>query len=297
MYVLAADVGGSKIAVARVSHTGRISERREVPTPPEGGDAVVSALAELLAGLSRDRAAAVAVDIPGLAYRDGSVWAPNIHDWDRLPLAKLLRQRLRLPVLVESDRNAFVMGEAWRGAAQDAEDAIFLIIGTGLGAGILSGGRLIRGYAELAGAVGWMAIRDDHQPVYEKVGCAEAHVAGPGIGAAATNVFDRALTTPDVARMARRGDTRARQIFERAGHHLGLVIANLVSTFNPEIIVVGGGVASAADLLLPTAEETMLKWAQPLASRQVRIVRSALGRDAGLLGVARLALARLAPSD
>jgi len=197
---------------------------------------------------------------------------------------------------VESDRNAFVTGEAWQGCAKGCHDVVFITIGTGIGAGIISGGRLIRGCSELAGCVGWMAVRDRFLSAYKAVGCLESHVAGPGIARASQRNSKRATDTRDVVRLARHGDPKARKVIALAGHYLGLALANLVDTLNPQIIVIGGGVAAAGNLLLGPAEETMRQWAQPLAVKQVRILRSRLGAQAGLLGVAKLCFDRFPTS-
>jgi glucokinase len=295
-WILSADLGGTKIAVARVSSSGRISDRRVGPTPVSGGGAAVDALTALLSELPRDGAVGIGVDVPGLAYPDGAVWAPNIRGWKRMRLRQIVERRLRLPVLVESDRNAFVVGEAWKGAARGSGDVVFLIVGTGIGAGILSGGRLIRGHAELSGAIGWMAVRDRYLPEYAAVGCLEAHSAGPAIGIAAGARLGRSLTAREVVRLANSGNREAMSLIEDAGVTLGLALANLVSTLNPEVIVVGGGVAAAGEMLLRPARRTMLRWGQPLAARQVRVIRSRLGERAGLLGVAKLAFQRFAPA-
>jgi len=286
-----ADLGGTKIAVARVEETGRITHRLLVPTPREGGAAVVDAIATLLRRLPADGACALGIAVPGmvnLAHPDRIVWAPNIPGWQQMPLGAMLTERFRLPVLVESDRNAFVTGEAWQGSAKTCRDVVFIAIGTGIGAGILSGGRLLRGHGELAGCLGWMAIRDRFLPRYEAVGCLESHVAGPGIALAASRVFRRPTDARQVVRLARRGDHRARAVLAEAGHTLGLALANIVDILNPEMIVIGGGVAAAGNLLLDPARETMRRWAQPLAVKQVRVSRSRLGTRAGLLGVAKL---------
>ncbi len=289
-YVLAADLGGTNIRVARVSSSGRISHHRRALTPPDGGVAVVDALVSLLEEIPHKGVRALGVDVPGLAYQSGDVWAPNLRGWKRMPLGARLRERLHLPVVVESDRNALVVGEAWKGAARNCRNVIFLAVGTGIGAGILADGRLLRGHGELAGSVGWMAVRDQFLPQYRKTGCLESHAAGPGIGLAARRLLRRDVSAPEVAGLAAKGDRRAQQILERAGYYLGLALANLVSTLNPEMIVLGGGVTEAGDLVLKTARETMMRWAQPIAVRQVRLVRSQLGDAASLLGVARLAL-------
>ena len=283
-----ADLGGTKIAVARVEDTGRITHRLLAPTPPEGGVAVVDAIMSLLHRLQADGACALGVAIPGLAHPDGIVWAPNIPGWGRMPVGRMLSRRFKLPVLVESDRNAFVIGEAWQGSAKKCTDVVFIAIGTGIGAGIISGGHLIRGYRELAGCLGWMAVRKGFLPIYEGVGCLESHVAGPGLARAAKHTFRRAIDAREVVRLARRGDPKARKLVVEAGHDLGVALANLVDILNPQRIVIGGGVAAAGNLLLAPARETMQRWAQPLAVKQVRIRRSRLGARAGLLGMAKL---------
>jgi glucokinase len=287
-FALAADIGGTKIAAARVSESGKITHLNTCATPAHGGYDVVQALIALLQNLPQKNARVLAVDVPGLAYRDGHVWAPNIKGWKHMPLARALRKHFQLPVLIESDRNAFVVGEAWRGAARNRKDVVFVVVGTGIGAGILSGGRLVRGAAELAGAIGWMAVRDEYLPQYKSVGCLEAHAAGPGISKAAAVKMRRNLSAVELTTLARQGDKAARDVLHEAGSYLGLALANLVSTLNPKVIVVGGGVAEAGDLVLNPARETMKRWAQPLAAKQVRIVPSRLGIKAGLLGVAKL---------
>lgn len=287
--VWAVDIGGTKIAAAHVSRNGKLSGYAQVPTPSAGGRKVVEAVVELLERMPAGDIGAIGADVPGLAWPDGRVWAPNIPGWKRMPLGPTLKKRFGLPTLVESDRNAFVMGEAWQGAARNCSDVVFLAVGTGIGAGILAGGRLLRGHGELAGAVGWMALRDQYQPIYKSIGCFEAHASGTGIGLAANREFGRELSARELTAMARRGDGKAKQVLERAGHDLGLALANLVDVLNPEVIVIGGGVAAAGNLVLGMARKTMKQWGQPLAVRQVRVVRSRLGARAPLLGLARLA--------
>jgi glucokinase len=287
--VLAVDLGGTKIAAARVSRSGRISHYLEAATPSAGGHEVVNAVERMLRQLPRHGVGAIGVDVPGLAYPDGRVWAPNIRGWERMPLGPILKKKFRMPTLVESDRNAFVVGEAWKGAARHCRDVVFVAVGTGIGAGILSGGRLLRGHGELAGAVGWMALRGKVRPIYKKMGCFEALAGGAGIGLAASRRFGRKMTARELAALARQGNQKAKSLWEQAGRDLGLGLANLVDVLNPEVIVLGGGVAAAGNLLLAPARETMRQWAQPLAAKQVRIVRSKLGARAGLLGVGKLA--------
>ena len=288
-FVLAADIGGTNIRVARVSDTGRISHRFEAPTPAKGGSAVVDAVLDLLRKIPQSDARAVGVDVPGLAYSNGDVWAPNIRGWKRMPLRSRLREQLRLPVMVESDRNAFVVGEAWKGVARRCRDVIFVAVGTGIGAGILVDGQILRGHGELAGCIGWMAVRDEFLPHYAKMGCLESHAAGLGIAAAASRRLKRRVAAHDVTVLAVQGDKRAQEVLRQAGCYLGLALANLVSTLNPEMIVLGGGVAEAGELMFNAARQTMRRWAQPIAVKETRLVCSHLGDAASLLGVAKLA--------
>jgi glucokinase len=162
------------------------------------------------------------------------------------------------------------------------------MIGTGIGAGIISGGRLLRGHGELSGCAGWIAVRERYQPGYESIGCLEFHAAGPGIARTAEGVFHEPVTTRQVVKMARAGDHRAQQVLAAAGRDLGLGLANLVDILNPRMIVIGGGIAAAGNLLLAPARQALRQWAQPLAAKQVRITRSRLGDRAGILGAARL---------
>ncbi len=288
-FALVVDLGGTKIAAARVDSAGKITHHVVVSTPAGGGKAVVAAVIDTLQQLPQQGICALGVDVPGLAYADGSVWAPNLPGWKRMPLSTMLNAHFGLPTLVESDRNAFVTGEAWQGAARNCHDVVFLAIGTGIGAGIISGGRLLRGSGELAGCLGWMATGSHFLPRYKDIGCLESHLAGPGIAREASRIRKTATTTRELIQLARRGDPEAKKVIAQTGEYLGLALANLVSILNPEMIVVGGGVAAAGNLLLAPARNTMRQWAQPLAGKQVRIVRSRLGARAALLGMAKMA--------
>lgn len=294
--VLSIDLGGTKIAVAEVSTDGAITHRAQVAVPTGGGGEVVDCIRELVRGLDYKGACGIGICVPGIAYEDGSVWAPNIPGWERVPLARILAKEFRLPITVESDRSAFVVGEAWCGAACGHRDVVFLVIGTGVGAGIISDGHLLRGAGGSAGALGWMAVEPSVPPgaedAYRHGGCVEAHLAGPSIARAATLAFGREVGTRELVTMARRYDETARKVLADAGHYLGLTLANLVSTLNPTHIIVGGGIAAAGSLLLDPARETMKQWAQPIAVRHVKVLLSRLGRDASLLGMAKLAFAQ-----
>lgn len=241
-----------------------------------------------------------AVAVPGLVRRNGTVWAPNLPGWDSMPLAKRLAHSLSVPVVVESDRNAAVLGESWLGAAREKSDAIVLMIGTGIGAGILSGGQIIRGAHELSGCAGWLTVTRDDVPLAGTRGELESLVAGPAIATAAqqrlrngessslAKLESSKITAHDVADAARKRDPLAVDIFNRAGRLLGFGVANLVSLFDPEVVVLGGGMATVADLYLEPLRQAMLERTQPLAGEKVRVVVSRIADKVNLLGCARL---------
>src|SRR5438128_1816231 len=175
MRVLSVDIGGTKVAAGVVDAKGTIRHRSEEPVDKSDPIAQIVRLAE---GKLFE---AIGVAVPGLVRRDGTVWAPNIPSWERVPLARLLRRKLGVSVFVESDRNAAVLGEAWRGAARGKKDVVALIIGTGIGAGILSGGNLVRGAHELSGCAGWMVVTDETNEHTTRIGSLEALAAGPAL--------------------------------------------------------------------------------------------------------------------
>jgi len=305
-HTLAVDLGGTKCSAAVVDRRGRILSRRTVPvdlSSPSGPVTQILQLAEGLAGgkKSGDAYTAAAVAVPGLVRPSGAVWAPNLPGWKQMPLARRLRRSLGIPVVVESDRNAAVLGECWRGAARGKSDAIVLMVGTGIGAGILSGGRVVRGAHELAGCAGWLTVTREDVALAAEAGELECLAAGPAIARAAQERLsngrassladlDRSrITAQDVAAAARRGDGLALDVFFLSGRFLGFAMANLVSLFDPEIIVLGGGMAAVADLWMKPLREAILERAQPLAATKVKIAVSKLADTANLLGCARLA--------
>jgi glucokinase len=309
--IFAADLGGTKLAAGLVDAEGVIVARATKPVDRAGPNAPIlqmTALAGALAGETGRRIAAAAVAVPGLVRPTGTVWAPNLA-WGQVPLQRLLEKKLGVPAIVESDRNALVLGEAWRGAARGRGDVVALIVGTGIGAGILSGGRLVRGAHELSGCAGWLIVSAPLDDAREAPQALESLAAGPAIARAgraaaeagtskrllslAGETGPATLTAVQVAMAARAGDAVAQAIFARAGRLLGYAVGNLISLFDPEVVVIGGGLAGAADLFLDELKGSAFTTCQPLNARRVRIVPTRLGTDANILGAASLALPRL----
>jgi glucokinase len=291
MPVLAIDLGGTKAAFAVIDADGRVLSRSKQPSHGEDGAAPAAAIAEAAsaavhaAGLGWPDVQGVGLIVPGIYDpATGHAWAPNLWGDRQVPLRADLAPRLLAPLTIDSDRSGYVLGEAWRGAARGCTDAVFLGVGTGIGAGILCGGRLVRGAAGIAGAVGWFATDPAWQP-QGTLGCWESQAAGPALARRAG-----APSAVAAAAAARAGDPAARRAMAEVAEALAMGIANLISTLNPQVVVLGGGVMQAHDLLLEPIRRAVPRWAQPISARQCRIEPSLLGEDAGLFGAARLAL-------
>ena len=309
------DVGGTKIASALFTSDGRMLGRTKIPTDQTTAEGPVRQIARLILTLEKKarkqggELRAIGLCIPGVVFaRSGRVWAPNIPGWDRFPLRQRLGMRTVIPLVLDNDRSAYVLGEQWCGAARGKKDVVFLAVGTGIGAGLLSGGTLIRGSRGIAGAVGWFGLDPRFKSEYAAMGCFEAEASGGSIGRRAKELLDagepslmremvagrtESVTAQTVVESARAGDALACQILDEAVIYLAMGIANIVSILNPEMIVLGGGLFQASDLLLEPVRREFKRWAQPLAAKKVRIELSALGENTGLYGAAKLAWDRI----
>jgi glucokinase len=290
--VIAVDLGGTKLTTALVDQGGRVSGRTKRPVARTGLDASVKqiqlAINESLNASQVGDLCGVGLIVPGIFNkRSGEAWAPNLWGHAYVPLLAELHRVLEVPITIDSDRAGYVLGEQWLGAARGLHDVVFLAVGTGIGAGIISGGRLLHGSGGIAGAVGWFALDALHREEYSRMGCWEAEAAGPALARRLNS-----NSAEDVVAAARSGDPAALAAVEDTARYLGLGIANLISILNPEMIVLGGGLMQAGDLFLPTIRSMLPIWAQPIAAQQVRIELTQLGEDAGLLGAARLAFDR-----
>lgn len=322
MPYIGVDLGGTKLASAIFTADGDIVHRESVPLAGRSGDEVgaliveqVHALLERsgarLLGQTPDAAASVGVAVPGI-YRaaTGTVWAPNIPGWDDYPLLDELRASVgtRTHVAIDSDRAAYILGETWRGSARGVRDAIFVAVGTGIGVGILADGRVVRGHAGIAGAVGWLALQRPYRAEYAWCGCFEHHASGPGLVKVACELMDqdpdyagelrrRGARTDEVSTAAlfaayERSDPVATRVIDDAIELWGMATANLVSLFDPQTVVFGGGVFGPALRFLDRIRGVALRWGQPISMQHVTLTASALGGDAGLYGAGRLALMR-----
>lgn len=308
MPVIGVDLGGTKLAGAAFSDDGEILNRHTTALRGKGGTDVATLLIEQVRALrsgAAQSATAVGVSVPGIYRAErGTVWAPNISGWDDFPLRETLADAFPdLRVVIDSDRAAYIMGETRRGAAKGAKNAIFLAVGTGIGAGILVNGAIVRGHGDVAGAIGWLALQRPYAKQWDACGCFEYQASGPGLLRVANDLLAedasytgelrregaKELTTADLFAAHGRGDTLAARVIDNAVELWGMTAANLVSLFNPETIIFGGGVFGPASSLLDRIRVEAERWAQPIAIQQVTFVASVLGGDAGLYGAGALA--------
>ena len=306
---IAVDLGGTNLRVALVGGDGSVAARQSVRTPDGGPEAIIDRMAAMIAGIedaTGESGLPVGAAIPGpLDPATGIVaYTPNLPGWRRFPLGDRLRERLGRPVRLVNDGSSAAVGEARFGVARGCPDLVYLALGTGVGGGIVSGGRLIEGATGLAGELGHVTVAlDGGRCTCGSIGCLETFAAGWAITRDARLVAgtaegrrlrelagDNPVTPPLVAAAAAGGDPAALRLLARSGRALGAAMGVFVNIFNPRLIVVGGGIATLGEPLLGPAREAVADHCFPLAREEVRIERSVLGDDTALLGAAALAL-------
>lgn len=298
MAIIGIDLGGTKISAALFDEAGETLEKNYRLLDGASGSAVSIAIAETILTLRARRpdlpVHSVGICVPGIVYSQrGTVWAPNIPGWDNYPLRDDLKAVLNDPsvrISIESDRTCYILGEVWKGAAHGCANAIYLAVGTGIGAGILLDGRIIHGASDIVGATGWMALEHPYREEFIPVGCFEYYASGNGIGNQAKLLYaDETKSSYDV--FADYGeDPVATQILDKAIRMWGMGAANLVSLFNPEMVVFGGGVFGPAVRFIDRIYAEARRWGQPIAMRDVKFCASQTGGDAALLGAAYLGI-------
>jgi glucokinase len=309
MALLGIDLGGTKLALAVLSEAGKILHKETVVLEnrrgAEVGGLITNRIIQLV-NANNDSINSIGISVPGIYYvKRGKVWAPNIPGWDDYPLlAEIKKVAGEIPVTIDSDRACYILGETWKGNSQQCLDAIYLAVGTGIGAGILNNGIVLRGSHDIAGAVGWMALSRPFNDEYIHCGCFETYASGEGIAKLAgkllkedenysgelKNMPAMKITCHDVFRAYENADTLAVKVIETCIQFWGMAAANLVSLFNPEKIIFGGGVFGPAIKLIPAIKIEAAKWAQPISMKQVAFEASGLGTDAGVYGAGFLAL-------
>jgi glucokinase len=290
MSVIGIDLGGTKIA-AGVFEQGHILSKVIVPTPEDGGQAVIEAMAQAAKEASEHigrTIKAIGLGTPGpIDYKQGLIkFAPNIAGFNNFPIKGLLEKATGLPVYLENDANAAALAQHIVGAAKGAESSLFVTVSTGVGGGFVWGNKVLRGAHGQGAEVGHITVLPGGPSCGCGLdGCLEALATGPAIERMAQAVFRREVSTRELFPLFQAGDPKARRIVLQAAHYVGIGLATLVKVYDPEVIVLGGGVAlNAGQAYLDQVSQSYHKYMEGWIAPPIRL--AALGTEAGLLGAA-----------
>ena len=313
-YVLGIDIGGTKLCVGCVAEDG--SAVRGLASAPTHAEAGASDVVDRIVALAERCLAQTRQELPGVEILGVGVGAPGPLDtrsgivlltpnlgWVNLPLRQIIRDRLGLPAELDNDANCAVLGESWVGAARGSRNAIGITIGTGIGGGLILEGRLYHGASDVAGEIGHMTIdTEGRRCKCGNYGCLEAYASGPNIALRAIEAMEAGaetslasyvggdvskLTAQTVYEAAHAGDELALEVVNDTAKFLGVGVANLLNVFNPEVVVICGGVTLAGDhLFVPLRRETARRAFKP-AVAACRIVPGELVGTAGVYGAAK----------
>lgn len=306
------DLGGATLKGALISNTGEIIHETRFDTEPHTPDALFSQLVQAALALRDDknaggRVGGIGIGIPGLVNRKTNriEIMPNLPALSQIDITTELSRETGLPVILDNDANAAAYGELQVGAAGGRREVFFVRLGNGIGAGLIINGQIYRGAAGFAGEFGHMTIDPEGiECACGNIGCLETIASGPNIVRRTRERLyrdrtsslsrlaiprDREFTAEDIARAAREGDEMAQVMMERTGMFLGIALAAVINLLNVEMVVMGGGVMDAGDLILkPTIKETRRR-AFPPSFNSCEIVIAKLGATAGMIGAALLA--------
>jgi glucokinase len=301
-YSIGLDLGGTNLRAAAVDRTGKLLDKISGSTNfTEGRDAVLGDIVAALKKIQERHGAAglagIGVGVPGFIRMKEGVLAssPNLPYLENFPIRDEIGRRLGAPMILENDANAAALGEKWIGAGRDVDDLVLLTLGTGIGGGIISGGRVLRGFVGMAGELGHITVIPNGNPCgCGNQGCLEKHASATAVSAMAKMLHLGAnLTSKEVAELAAQpGDAgeKARTVWRIMGEALGAALATLVNTFNFPLYLLSGGMLPAWDLFEPAMLRVLeQRSATYRATRaETRIAPATLGNEAGLYGAAYL---------
>ena len=313
MAVIAIDLMSTSVTCAVIGKSGKVLTQEKLSLENLEGHAVslliqkqIKRLLELYFNKPQ-QIKSVGISIPGIYNsKIGGAWAPNIPGWSNYPIKQDLSffTERNINVKIASKRTCDILGEKWLGAAKKSRNAIYLSIGRGIGAGILVDGKIVHGFNDGAGAVGWLALTQQFKEDYKTKGCFEYTASAKGIVNSVReyilqgNVPSTILKKKDITQIKiediflalKMNDPMAVKVIDEAVTAWGIAAANLVSMFNPELIIFGGTLFGPASYLISRIKEESDKWAQPFSSENVKFVESMLGANAGLFGAGHLAI-------
>jgi glucokinase len=300
-YSIGVDLGGTNLRAAAISRKGELLAKVSGHTNfAEGREAVLADIVKEIDGLRKAHGAGLAgigVGVPGfIRIKEGFITGSNNLPYlENFPVRDAISQRLGSPVILENDANAAALGEKWMGAGSDVDDLVLLTLGTGIGGGIISGGRVVRGHVGMAGELGHITVVPGGNPCgCGNRGCLEKHASATAVTAMARLIqLGEGLTSKDVCDLAMQDGVtgeKARAIWQVVGESLGAALAALVNTFNFPLYLLSGGMLPAWDFFAPhmmrVVEERSFTYRA--TKSETRIAQATLGNEAGLFGAGYL---------
>jgi glucokinase len=299
-YSIGVDLGGTNLRAAAVTEEGRMLDKiAGVTHLAAGRDAVivdiVGAIRTLRGRIADQSLTGVGIGVPGfiLVEKGYIVGSNNLPDFDGFPVRDEIERHLGTTVILENDANAAAMGEKWIGAGRDVDDLVLITLGTGIGGGIIAGGRILHGQLGMAGEFGHITVVPNGNPCgCGNTGCLEKHASATAIAAMGRLLnLGQNLTAEMVFRMAEEGNARAKAIFENVGAALGIALATVINIFNFPLYLLSGGPLPAWDLFAPAMLAEVRRRSFTYRNSTTRIERAILGNEAGLYGAAYLPFA------
>lgn len=296
-YSIGVDLGGTNLRAAAIDANGAMLRKVSGSTHlKEGRDAVVEDMARAIETLRADAGdqdlAGIGVGVPGFILIDQGVivGSNNLPEFNHYPVRDAIEQRLGAKVILENDANAAALGEKWMGAGRGVKDLVLLTLGTGIGGGIISDGKILHGQLGMAGELGHMTVVANGNPCgCGNAGCLEKHASATAISAMARLVgLGADLSSEDVFQSAVAGDERAKSVFRAMGEALGIAIGNLINIFNFPLYLLSGGPLPAWDFFAPPMMAEVTRRSFTFRNAPTRIERATLGNEAGLYGAAYL---------
>jgi len=298
-YSIGVDLGGTNLRAAAIDRAGKVLAKVSGGTKLSAGrDAVVSDIVACIVKLREQCGAGglagVGIGVPGFIIMDkGIVTAsPNLPGFENFPMRDEIEAQLRAPVILENDANAAALGESWHGAGRDVDDLVLLTLGTGIGGGVIIGGKVLHGFVGMAGELGHMTVVPGGNPcACGNNGCLEKHASATAVTAMAKMMgLGADLTSEDVWRLAVAGEDKAQVCWEMMGTALGRGLANLVNVFNFPLYLLSGGMLPAWDFFAPAMFAEVRLRSFVFRNTPTRIEQAILGNEAGLYGAACLPL-------
>jgi glucokinase len=290
-HAIGVDLGGTKILSGVVARDGSVIRRHERPTPQDSQEHVIAELEAAVAELLDDSVGALGFGVPSPIDQARGIVVQCVNvPLENAPLRDSMRERFGIPVGLDNDANAAAIGEWRAGVGRATGDLVMLTLGTGVGGGVISSGKPLRGGNGAGMELGHVVIVHDGRPCHGACtgrGHLEAYVSGKAVTAAAQEIFGPSADAHRVVRLANEGDEQARELLVDVGRHLGSGVGSFVNVFGPELFVLGGGFGVAAyDHLLVPVEEVLRREALEPMRSSVSLAKAELGTAAGLIGAA-----------